>query len=360
MSWFFLLIHLAYADAPVDQRIESTRLTISEADRQQREMLSHLFTINKKIREISRTRSQLSHKLLERDAMVRTTAQEVAALEEKSERQQSALNSRLRRLYQERKVPAMQWMFSAKSPMELEKQHRFMRIMIDSDHAQLKRYLTHIRGLKTKRNELKTMVAGLARMQREVERRELELAEQMREKSRFMAEIKKSKAVKLGELKELRQQSGANSAGYAFFERKGTLAPPVNAVLKREYGTFVDPQFRFKIMHKGFFYDAPKGMSVRAVSEGRVVLAGSLPGYGRTVIIDHGDNYYSVYAFNTELKVHEGTAVNEGDVLALSGVSSPLFGPGVYFEIRHFTDAIDPRQWIKEPVLKTANREELQ
>ena len=86
-------------------------------------------------------------------------------------------------------------------------------------------------------------------------------------------------------------------------------------------------------------------------------MATLLPNFGRTVILDHGDSYYSVYAFVSQLKVHEGDQVREGDVLAVSGSYSPLFGPGLYFEIRHFTDAIDPKPWIKDAGMKTANSE---
>jgi septal ring factor EnvC (AmiA/AmiB activator) len=109
-------------------------------------------------------------------------------------------------------------------------------------------------------------------------------------------------------------------------------------------------------MHKGMFFAAKANSQVTCIAEGTVVLAGSLPGYGKSVIVDHGDNYYSVYAFASQLKVKEGAKIKEGETLALAGGVSPLFGPGLYFEIRHFTDAIDPRRWIKEPIIKTAKR----
>ncbi|NJL25501.1 MAG: M23 family metallopeptidase [Calothrix sp. SM1_5_4] len=203
------------------------------------------------------------------------------------------------------------------------------------------------------------MVAKLARMQRDVRAREQELTEQMRRKSDLVARLKKSRATQLSELETLRHQHAElnDVLTYAFFERRGSLKSPVEGSLRREFGTFVDPQFRFRLMHKGLFYAAPRGTPVRAIAQGRVAMAARLPGYGQTVILDHGDNYYSVYAFSSESKVKEGGDVREGDLIALSGADSPLFGPGLYFEIRHFTDAIDPRPWIKESgiKIKTAN-----
>lgn len=340
----------------VGDKIESTRASISEAERKQRENLSTLFVINSKIKQIAKKRSQLNQKLFERESEVRLVAQELHQLEVRTERQKAMLNKRLRQLYQDRNRDSFKWLFSARSPVELERNHRFLKRMIDSDHRHLKTYLTQVHELSLKRDQLRNLVAGLSRLQKDIQGKETQLADQMRERARHVAELNNVKARKLSELKGLRASGPTNDEeklSFAFFERRGSLRPPVEAPLVREYGTYVDSQFKFRLMHKGLFYAAKKGAAVMSVFDGKVALAGVLPGYGKTVIIDHGDNYYSVYGFASQLKVKEGGHVREGDVVALSGGSSPLFGPGLYFEIRHFTDAIDPRNWIKDSVLKT-------
>lgn len=337
-------------------KIEVTRAGISEDERRQREALSHLFVINKNVREIARKQEKLNRKLMAQEGSVRALAQDVQRLESQAEQQKEMLNRRLRQLYQERDHDDFHWMFSAQSPAELERNHRFLRLMIDSDHKQLKTYLGNLQVLKKKRVDLKQMVAQLIILQKEVQSQEKELAAQMREKSRFIADVKKSKDTKLSQLKDLRTSHAElnDVSNFAFFERKGALRAPVNVPVTREYGTYVDPQFRFRVMHKGLFYSSSSPQEVRAVHHGRVALASRMPGLGKTIILDHGDNYFSVYAFTSQLKVREGERVREGDLLGTSGRGSPLFGPGLYFEIRHFTDAIDPRPWIKDSVLQTA------
>ncbi len=360
----FLLFTLAHADSPalnggeglrVRERIESTRASISEAERKQRESLATLFVINRNIRDIAKKRAQLNEKMLNQESRVRAAAQEVQELETRSERHKADLNKRMRQLYQGRKQDSFHWIFSAKSPVEFERNHRFLTRVIDAGHKQLKQYMVQLKELRHKREHLKSLVAGLVRMQNDVQAQERQLTVQMREKSKHVAELKKMKAGKMNELKDLRADAETR-VDYAFFERKGSLRSPVEAKLAREYGTYVDPQFRFKIMHKGMFFASSAGANVVSIYDGTVALAGPLPGYGKTVIVDHGDNYYSVYAFASQLKVKEGAKIKEGDTVAIAGGISPLFGPGLYFEIRHFTDAIDPRSWIKEPVIKTANR----
>ena len=359
MLGILFVLNAAMAQEDISDSIKNTRATISEAERSQRESLSNLFTINKRIKQIAKKRGELNDKMLAREANVRAAAQDLQQLEIRAESHKGMLNSRLRQLYQDRKRDTFHWMFSAKSPVELERNHRFLKRMIDSDHKHIKGYVTQLAVLRRKRDELKTLVAGLTRMQKDVQAQETELGEQMRQKSLRVTELRKIKDSKLSELKGLRARPVAEAElSYAFFERKGSLRPPVEAKLAREYGTYVDAQYRFRMMHKGLFYAAENGASVRAIFEGTVALAGEVPGLGKAVIVDHGDNYYSVYAFAAKVKVEKGTSVREGDVVAVSGGSSPLFGPGLYFEIRHFTDAIDPRSWIKDSLVKTVQLEE--
>lgn len=334
------------------EKVESARASISQNEHQQREALSHLFVINQRIKDIARKRTQLSDRMLAHEADVRTVAQDVKTLEQKAEAQHALLNARLRQLYRERDQKTLRLLFSARTPTELERAHRDLRSMVDADHKQLKHYLTSLRDLRQRRAHLKSMVGELTRLHAQVQGQENQLTQQMQLKSRVLTSLAAEKSNKLDELKGLRE-AGALDA-LAFFERKGQMRAPVEGPLVREYGSFVDPNDRFRLMHKGLFYRAKSGSSVRAIASGRVAAALTLPGYGPTLVVDHGDSYYSIYGFCSQLKTKEGASVKDGDTVCLSGQGSPLFGPGLYFEIRHFTDAIDPRPWIKEPGLRTA------
>lgn len=339
---------------PADN-VDSVRASISAAEKQKREVLGQLFKLNQSIKEIARRRANLNQKFMQQDATVRSLAQEVDALKQKSQAHKEMLNQRLRRLYQTRGQKDFQWLFSAQSPLEVEKHHRYLKLMIDSDHQHLRTYLGDLAELRRKRDQLRGKVARLLQMQKEVQAEEVLLARDQKQKSMLMNELKRTTHAELSRLESLRKTQGDAASQLAFFERKGSLESPVEGKLAREYGTFVDPQYQFRLMHKGLFYSAKPRSPVKAVFEGKVALSENLPGLGRTVILDHGDNYYTVYAFAGKLAVRAGTKVKEGEILALSGPASPLFGPGLYFEIRHFAEAIDPRQWIKEPSIKTAD-----
>ncbi|WP_077216837.1 murein hydrolase activator EnvC family protein [Piscirickettsia litoralis] len=86
--------------------------------------------------------------------------------------------------------------------------------------------------------------------------------------------------------------------------------------------------------------------AVKAAYYGQVVFANTLKGYGELIIIDHGQNYMSLYGYNHKLLVTKGQWVSAGDKLALSGQG--LEGQGIYFELRHNNQIISWKSWCKK------------
>jgi septal ring factor EnvC (AmiA/AmiB activator) len=97
----------------------------------------------------------------------------------------------------------------------------------------------------------------------------------------------------------------------------------------------------------GVLIAAPEGGEVRAVSHGRVVFADWMRGYGLLLIVDHGDNYLSLYGCNETLLKDVGDWVNAGEVVATSGASGARNRPGLYFELRHDGKPLDVRAWLR-------------
>ena len=100
---------------------------------------------------------------------------------------------------------------------------------------------------------------------------------------------------------------------------------------------------RWGKMHKGMDLAADAGEPVYAIGAGEVIYAGDgLRGYGNVVIVRHDSQMTSLYAHNSELKVHQGDHVTEGSLLALLGTTGHSTGPHVHFEIREGDAAVDP------------------
>ena len=92
---------------------------------------------------------------------------------------------------------------------------------------------------------------------------------------------------------------------------------------------------------------APVGTPVHAVSPGQIVFSDWLRGFGLLVIIDHGNDYMSLYGNTEALYKTQGDLVEGGELIAEAGNSGGRQQPGIYFEIRHRGQPIDPEPWIK-------------
>ena len=96
---------------------------------------------------------------------------------------------------------------------------------------------------------------------------------------------------------------------------------------------------------RGVFFATPPA-GVHSVAAGTVAYAGSLGGYGNTVIVDHGGGYVSVYTGLGGISVGGGSTVGSGSVLGTSG-SLPGGEQGLYFEIRYRNQAMNPLSWLR-------------
>ena len=130
-------------------------------------------------------------------------------------------------------------------------------------------------------------------------------------------------------------------------ERKGQLHHPlVYGVTQLRFGTQPAAASRGRVRHTGWTITASPKHRVRAVLDGRVVLAQRLVGYGHTVVIDHGHGYHSVYAHLKSSSVEVGAQVAWGDPLGVIGTTGSLEGVKLYFEFRHHGRPIDPQGWF--------------
>ena len=88
------------------------------------------------------------------------------------------------------------------------------------------------------------------------------------------------------------------------------------------------------------------GEPVKAVHEGTVAYADHFTGYGNLVIVDHGDDAFSLYGNLQALAVHKGDHVNAGSTVGSSGRDA-AGNPSLYFELRIDGQPVDPLQWLK-------------
>ena len=117
---------------------------------------------------------------------------------------------------------------------------------------------------------------------------------------------------------------------------------PVQGQVISQYGSKVD-----RIINKGIDIKAEEGQSVRAAKGGRVVYTDShQKGFGKTVILDHGDRCQTVYSYNSEILVRVGDEVKRGEAIARVGSTGRAKAASLHFEIRRDGEPQNPVNYL--------------
>jgi murein hydrolase activator len=123
----------------------------------------------------------------------------------------------------------------------------------------------------------------------------------------------------------------------------GPLRLPVHGSVVAGFGGTMPDGHR----SSGLLISGAMGAEVRAASAGRVVYADWLKGYGLLAILDHGNGWMSLYAYNDSLLKNVGDQVQANDAIATLGRSGGQSVPALYFELRQNGQPKDPRSWLK-------------
>ena len=123
---------------------------------------------------------------------------------------------------------------------------------------------------------------------------------------------------------------------------KRGMTPPVPGKVVARFGTNRPEGGTWR----GLLLTADEGAPVHAVAPGTVVYSTWLRGFGNLIIIDHGDEFLTIYAFNQSLLKQVGDVVKKGETIALAGNTGGQLDSALYFEIRHKGAPIDPLLYI--------------
>lgn len=348
------------------KRIEKEKRGISQVQKKEGSVLQALGKIEgeleRKSKELKATHSRL-------DAILG----ELQRKEAEAERLQSSINQR-RELLRKRAVALYRW-YRGGSPF----------VILNGDvplgaFLQRKRYLETtvsfdrelVQRLSNEAEHQESLKQELARERDEVDDQRKALAEiqnsvrkEAEKKKELLASLRKEKESRARALKELEQagvrlqkmmeelskKSGSQMqevpSGARLDAMKGKLEWPVKGEVKSGFGKTRHPEFSAEVFRKGVDIEAPLGDEIRAVEKGRVVFADRFSGYGKMLIIDHGERYYTIYAHLSDILKKNGDAVKRGETVGLVGDSDSLSGAKLYFEMRKDGKSIDPLPWFR-------------
>lgn len=141
-------------------------------------------------------------------------------------------------------------------------------------------------------------------------------------------------------------QTKTNSRTSVIIRGTGAMAYPSDAATSSPFGWRMHPVLGYRRFHAGLDFAASYGTTIRAADSGRVIFAGWYGGYGRAVIIDHGNGITTLYGHSSELYVTDGQAVERGQAIAAVGSTGLSTGPHLHFEVRRNGTPVDPANYL--------------
>jgi len=121
---------------------------------------------------------------------------------------------------------------------------------------------------------------------------------------------------------------------------------PVNGRLLSSFGSRLDPFKGEGAFHSGVDISAVMGTEVHCAADGIVYSAENFAGYGKLVIVDHGNGMRTYYAHLSRYNVVPGQEIRKGEVLAYSGATGNVTAPHLHFEVRLGGTAVNPYPYL--------------
>jgi septal ring factor EnvC (AmiA/AmiB activator) len=280
----------------------------------------------------------------------------------------AVLRNRVREIYKRGALYSVEAMLSAQSFGELVARYKYLHLVAQRDRALVHRVEALGQQIGNQRQTLVTLRYDVesSREQKADEEKRLRTLDEQRARSLAQAQAKEKQAesrlaqiakdeARLGSViasLEVERKRAEGRSGGAFPSNStlktadfGRLDWPVEGNIIYQFGRLVNPN-NTTIRWAGIGIAAAEGTPVKAVAAGVVALVDeSLGTYGRTVIIQHGGNDYSIYSSLGKISVTKGTKIVKGQAIGTVGKSD--MEPHLHFEMRPGQRAVDPLEWLR-------------
>ena len=131
----------------------------------------------------------------------------------------------------------------------------------------------------------------------------------------------------------------------------GAISLPVaaGAEITATFGPRRDPILGTVKLHAGTDWVSPDDPTVKAAADGVVVFADVAEGYGRHIVLDHGNGWRTSYSHLMQIKCAAGDIVLSGQAIGRIGATGLATGPHLHFEVHRGSEALDPESLLSKP-----------
>ncbi|HYS15700.1 MAG TPA: peptidoglycan DD-metalloendopeptidase family protein [Candidatus Binatia bacterium] len=318
--------------------------------------------------------ARLEARIKKAQADVQLFRGEISKLERQRAGQVQALAGRLRVMYRvHAQGGALPVILSGEDPVTRAVAVRHLASLAALDARLIQEYRITSERLADRKSREETQQQELASLRDEATREQAEVDREVAKRRTLLAKVRDERAYHdrvVGELTEASHRleafirelqakqrklakvpppkGGIEPPSVGFGTLRGRLPWPTEGRIVTGFGAQVHPRFGTRTFRNGVDIEAAVGREVLAVHAGHVVYTGWFKGYGNLIIVDHGNEYYTLYAHIAEIEAKEGEDVRQGQRIGTVGDTGSLAGPRLYFEVRYQGRPQDPEQWLRQ------------
>ncbi len=339
-----------------------------EAKKKERSILSALERIDRRSRLYRKEARLLEAEIGEKEQEEAALSSKVTVLKGEIEKSRHLISKRLRTLYKEKQSGGLKILFASKNYSDLLRTLHYLNTAAKKEDEILSEFKTNHGELSEKKDRLQEVKGRLLADRSALANKLAESRGERKQKKRFLSRVKRERSFykkaisemtessqqvrsligRLQKEKKTRASTSTKSPANKFSRARGRLAWPNDGRIVSRYGRQKHPRFDTMINKKGIELSPGQGGAVRNIFDGTVVYADWFRGYGMMIMIDHGENYYSLYAHLEKLLVGIGDRIKTRRVIGQIGGTGLSQGSKLYFEIRHKGKAINPTSWLKK------------
>lgn len=342
----------------LQEGLQSQREQFLEAADTEKNLLQELEELDLRLGQQLAKLSELEKKRNLQKELIGEREKELERIRAEKHTVQQHLLKRINAYYKMGNIGLLNVIFSAQTLPELLRFHDSFQSLIEYDQNLIVTYRSNISSLERITRSLVLENNLLSDFIAEVVAEKVSVDETKQEKEQLLHRIRTQSKLHQQTIRELEQAEKDLTASLlarkeeeqhkeqGFLLGKGKHPPPLQGTVIAGFRQQTTNSLGISRTSDGIAIEAPNGTPVKAIFPGSVIHAGYLRGYGNTIIVHHGFQYYSIYARLEKVLAAEGDTVKTGSVVGETGETATLIDKGVYFEIRHRSESLDPLQWV--------------
>ena len=360
----------------VQEEIKRSQAQIKVMQRKERLLLDQLDQMELQLQQF---RQKLENRRRERAVLrkeIRLKRKQIKELDHELDNLRILLAQRLEALYKFGRQAYVNLLTSAQDVNGLQQQWVYLRAIAEQDSELIRSFMKRQReeeelaqGLSSRESQLSKLMAEISQQQEEMEKvkgEQVALLQNIHNQEEmyqnYVTELSAVSRELKDKIEELQKNSNRSGTGVqrlkgGFASKKGALPYPVPGRIISRFGPKQHKKFGTKIRSNGIEISTEPLSPVVAVYSGQILYAEWVKGYGKVVIIDHGEKYYTLTAHLAEAIKQTSEMVEAGETIGYAGYS-PLERKGgrVYFEVRHLSKPLNPEKWLLPALASASNR----